>query len=154
MPHPFSIAYLDQQIARTGGALPPAGAFDATPAELCCAGFDFCTLYASYTRGAAGGAVTIRPEFSEDSAGAVWHTKGLYAPAIVVPGADATSAEQRETITYASTAAGAELFPLGTIYLNGTVERIRFPAAESGVVGAPGTLALEARFSCRESHAI
>lgn len=153
MPHPISILPLDHQVARAAAALPGAGAFDATPLEMCCAGFDFVTLYITYTRGAAGGAVVMRPEFAEDSTGAAWHRNSEYGPAIVAADVDSVSLEQAETITYTSNAAGAQTSMIGPFQLDGVVERMRVPCAESGVVGAPGTCAIEARFGCREAHA-
>ena len=150
MPHPISTTYLDQQVARVSAPLPGAGAYDAAPAELPCPSFDYVTLYVTYTRAAAGGAVTLRVDFSPDSTGTVWNRKTLYAPAVLAAGVDAASLEQRETITYTSTAAGAELSVLGPINLGGTAERIRIACAESGAVGNPGTCEIVARFASIE----
>ena len=77
MAHPISPLYLDQQTARVSAILPAAGAFDAAPLELACPGFDFVTLFITYTRGGAGGSVRMLPEFAPFSAGAVWHRKSL-----------------------------------------------------------------------------
>jgi hypothetical protein len=147
MPHPISTTYLDQQTARASAALPGAGAFDAAPIEMYCPGFDHVTLFVTYTRGAAGGAVTLRPEFSPDSAGTAWFRMALYDPAIVAAGTDAASLVQRETVAYGATAGGAQTFVFGPIPLSGTIERLRVACAESGVVGTPGTCAILARYA-------
>ena len=151
MAHPVSSTYLDQQVARVSAVLLGAGAFDAAPLELACPGFDFVTFFVTYTRAGAGGSVRLRPEFSPVSAGAVWHQKALYGPAVVAAGADAASLEQRESILYTSTAAGAETSVLGPFDLNGTVERLRVACAEVGAVATPGTCEVLARFSSRDT---
>ena len=100
MAHPISTTYLDQQVARASAALPAAGAFDTTPTALACPGFDFVTLYFTYTRGGAGGAFKFKVEASLDSPGSVWHQGALYAPGTVVAGRDTGSTTQREHVTY------------------------------------------------------
>lgn len=151
MAHPISDTYLDQQTARASAVLPAAGAFDSAPTALQCPGFDFVTLYLKYTRGGAGGAFKFKIEVSPDSSGSVWHQAGLYSPGTVTAGADTVSTEQREAVSYQATGASAELFVYGPVELNGTVERIRINAAETGAVGTPGTLEIKARFGSRES---
>jgi hypothetical protein len=149
--HPISTTYLDVQTARVSAALPAAGAWDATPLILPCAGFRRMTLAVSYTRGGAAGAVDIQVLYSLYSANPpvvqAWHNQSLYAPAAVAGGADSASRFQRETVTYQSVGAGIENVPFGTIELDGTVERIQVRARESGNVGAPGTLHIVASFS-------
>ena len=135
------------QTARAAAALSAAGAYDATPLELPCPGFKFVTLFLSYTRAGAGGAVTFRTEANPDAAGGTWFRGGLYDPGAVALGADTTSNLQREGITYGSTAAGAETFIYGPLEIQGGVERLRFPCAESGNLANPGTVSIEARFS-------
>jgi hypothetical protein len=152
MAHPISSIPLDQQVARTSAILLPASAFDVAPRELTCPGFDFVTLFVTYTRAGAGGSVRLRPEFSPVSTGAVWHSKALYGPAVVAAGADAASLEQRETLLYTSTGAGAETTVFGPLDLGGTIERLRIACAEIGAAGTPGTCEILARFSCREVH--
>jgi hypothetical protein len=149
MAHPISSTYLDQQVVRVSAVLLGAGAYDATPLELCCPGFDFVTLFGTYTRAGAGGSVRMLLDFSAASTGAVWYRKSLYGPAVVAAGADAASLEQRESLLYTSTAVGAELFMFGPIELDGTVERLRVACAEVGAVATPGTCELLARFGCR-----
>jgi len=145
--HPISTTYLDQQQARVSAALPAAGAWDAAPTEMPCAGFKDVMLYFSYTRGAAGGDFQFRVDVSPDSAGAVWHQGTIYDAGAVASGADTLSNVQREEIEYGSTGAAIERFAYGPISVEATVERIRVPAQESGVVLTPGTLEIEARFS-------
>lgn len=154
MAHPISTTYLDQQTARASVPLPAAGAFDSAPTALACPGFDFLTLYFTYTRGGAGGAFKFKIEVSPDSSGSVWHQAALYSPGTVTPGSDTGSTTQREHITYQSTGAGAELFVYGPVEMGGTVERVRIVAAETGAVGTPGTLKIEARFGAREALSI
>jgi len=134
------------QTARASAALPAAGAYDAAPTEMHCAGFETCALFISYTRGAAGGDMQFRVEVSPNSAGTVWNRSSVYSPGAVASGADTTSNLQREAIEYGSTAAGAELFVYGPFDLRGA-SRMRVPCCESGAVGTPGTAAIEARFA-------
>jgi len=151
---PISATYLNVQEARASAALPAAGAWDATPTEMACPYFDNVTLRFTYTRGAAGGAFIWQMETSPYSvvgnvpAGASeWETEAIKAAGAVIAGADTTSQVQRELQAYTTQGAAAEDFSFGPIALNGTVERIRVRAAESGVIGTPGTLQVEAVFS-------
>jgi hypothetical protein len=148
--HPISTTYLDQQQARVSAALPAAGAWDADPTVMPCAGFDFCTLYFSYTEGdqAATGAFDFKIEVSPDSTGAVWHQLALYEPGAVAAGVDAFSEIQREEIGYGAVGATIERFTYD-FTLDQTVERMRVFGQERGVVGTPGTLEIEARFGYR-----
>lgn len=147
MDHPISTVYLDQQTARASAVLAGAGAWDAAPVALACPGFKHVTLYFHYTRGGAAGAFNFRIDTSPDSTGAVWNQSSQYAPGALAAGVDTTSAVQRENITYTATAAAIEDFVYGPVDLDATVERIRIPARETGNVGAPGTLEIEARFA-------
>ena len=134
------------QTARTAAALPAAGAFDAAPLEMPCPGFDVVTLFISYTRGGAGGAMQFRVEANPDATGGAWYRAGLYSPGAVASGADSLSNLQRESVEYGSTAAGAQTVIYGPVELRGGVERLRVACAESGAVGTPGTVGIEARF--------
>ena len=132
---------------RISAALAAAGAWDAAPTESFSSGAHNLTLSFTYTRGAAGGAFDWQLEVSIYSiaanapAGAdEWITEAVYASGAVAAGVDTQSRAQREYQTYQATAAGAESFPIGPIELNGTVERIRVRARESGSVANPGTL--------------
>lgn len=128
---------------RPSAALPAAGAWDAAPAEFAVAGFDQLTIYGTYTRGGAGGAVDMQAQASPIAAGASWFDQSLLSAGVLAAGADTRSREQREFVTYQATAAGAENFVVGVVRVSG-VERIRVSARESGAVGTPGTLMLTA----------
>ena len=155
MPKPYTAALFSEdyriQEARAAAALPAAGAFDAAPAELYCPETDFVTLYITYTRGAAGGAVTFKLEVSPRTtdSGTLqnWYQAAILAGGAVAANADTTSSTQREEIEYGATAAAAEMFVYGPVELRSTVERIRIPCAESGVVGTPGECHITAVFS-------
>jgi hypothetical protein len=128
-------------VARVWAVLPAAGAYDAAPLVIPCAGFDWAMFYISYERGAAGGAVSMRIDVSPRSIDVAlrnWFRASLYAAAVLAAGADAASGVQREGLTYGSTAAGTESFAYGPVQLAGVVERLRVACAESGVVGSPG----------------
>jgi len=153
MPHTISATYLDVQEARASAILLPAGAWDATPTVMACPAFEFVTLSFTYTRGGAAGAFDLQIQTSPYSiagnvpAGAQeWVTESVYAGGVLAAGADVTSQLQRELETYQATGAAVEAFSYGPIALEGTIERIRIGARESGNVGAPGTLQVEAVF--------
>ena len=156
MPHPISATYLDLQEARADAALPAAGAWDATPTALVCPGFDEVTFNFTYTRGGAGGAFDFQIETSPYSITAnvptgasEWVTEAIYAAGAVAAGADTTSFVQRELQSYTSQGAAAEDFSYGPLKLGATVERIRIRCRESGAVGTPGDLQVEAYFSSK-----
>lgn len=144
--HVMSTTYLDQQTARASAALPAAGAYDTAPTELFCPNFKSVMLSVAYTRGGAAGAFDFIVETSPASSGAVWHRATLYAGAAVVAGSDSQSNIQREAVEYQATGAAIERIAFGPILLNGTVERIRVSARETGNIAAPGTLAITANF--------
>jgi len=135
---------------RAAGALPAAGAWDATPTEVSCAGFNWVMFYNTYTRGAAGGAMDFQAHsspYAVDQAGVEdWFYQSIYGAGAVAAGADTTSNVQRELITYGSTAAGAETFVYGPVRLDGTVERLRVRCRESGVTATPGASHIVAVF--------
>ena len=133
--------------ARAAAALPAAGAWDAAPTEIVTAGMDLATLYFTYTRGAAGGAFEFRLEVSPDSTGAVWHRTTVEQIGAVAAGADVDNLFQRDESGYGSQGAAAETSVYGPVELGGHVERMRISAHETGVVGTPGTLAVECRLS-------
>lgn len=147
MDHPISSVYMDTAVARAAAALPGGGAYDATPLELDCPGFQKVTLFFLYTRGGAGGAFAFRPELNPSGGTAAYYQATLYAPANVVAGVDSQSDVQREAVEYQATGAAQESFVYGPLELGGACEHIRIPCAETGNVGAPGTLAINAVFS-------
>jgi len=138
--NPYNLADLTPTF-RAAAALAAAGAFDATPLEIRTTGMDVLVLYITYTRAGAGGAVELHPEFSPrgvDLAGVEdWFRSTIYSAGAVAAGGDTPSLLQREEYTYQATAAGAETF-VYALELNGGVERVRVPCAESGAVGTPG----------------
>lgn len=122
-------------------------AWDAAPTESFSSGAHNLTLSFTYTRGAAGGAFDWQLEVSIYAVNAnvptlasEWVTESLYAAGAVAAGVDSQSRVQREFQTYQATGAAAEDFVYGPIALNGTIERIRVRARESGVPGTVGTL--------------
>ena len=136
---------------RVSAALEAAGAWDVTPTVSFSSGAQNFTLAFTYTRGAAGGAFDWQLEVSPYAvvgnapAGASeWITESVYASGAVAAGVDTTSGVQRELQSFTSQGAAAEDFVFGPIALNGTIERIRVTARESGVVGTPGTLQISA----------
>jgi hypothetical protein len=138
--------YLDIQVFRVAAALPGAGAYDPAPLALDCPEFNFLTLYLSYTRAAVGGAVAFYLEASPDAAGLDWYRATMYDAGALAPGADVNSNIQREIIAYGSTAAGIQRVVFGPLVIQGGVQRLRIPCAESGGV-ASGTVELRGFFS-------
>jgi hypothetical protein len=133
---------------RASAALAAAGAWDAAPTASFSSGARRLTLSFTYTRGGAAGAFDWQIEISPYSVAALapagaaeWITgDAIYAAGAVAAGADTTSFVQRELQTYTATGAGAEDFAVGPIEFDGTIERIRVRARESGNVALPSTL--------------
>ncbi len=129
---------------RAAAALPAAGAWDAAPAVIACAGFRYAMFYLAYTLGGAGGAfdlqLQVSPRAVDDPALEDWFTQSLMAAGALAAGADTQSRVQREYVTYQATAGGVENVAYGPVDLGGAVERLRLPCRESGNVGAPGNL--------------
>ena len=139
------------QEARAAAILTAAGAFDAAPTALYCPDMDFVTLYITYTRGGAAGALTFKIEVSPRTVDSGilqnWYQAAILAGGAVVAGGDTTSLTQREETEYTPLTANAEMYVYGPVELRSTVERIRVVCAESGNVGAPGTAQITAVFS-------
>ena len=151
---PISATYLNVQEARASAALEAASAWDPTPTVMVCPYLSDLTLSFTYTRGAAGGAFDWQLETSPYSVAAnvpagaqEWQNPAIYDSGAVVAGADTQSRDQMEYETYQATGAAVESFAIGPITLNGTFERARVVARESGAAGTPGTLQVEAVFS-------
>ena len=144
--------YANPVVLRASAALAAAGAWDAAPTVSFSAQVRNITLAFTYTRGAAGGAFDWQLEVSPYSVAALvpagaseWLTgDAIYAAGAVAAGVDTQSLVQREYQTYTSQGAAAEDFVIGPVALNGTIERVRVRARESGVVGTPGTLQITA----------
>ena len=136
-------------VLRASAAL--TAAWDVAPTESFSSYAQHVTLAFTYTRGAAGGAFDWQLEVSPyavvgnvPTTASEWITESIYAAGAVAAGVDTTSGVQRELQSYTSQGAAAEDFVFGPIALNGTIERIRVTARESGVVGTPGTLQISA----------
>ena len=141
--HPHPVGFANPVTVRAAGALPGAGAFDAAPTEVVCAGAWWVRLYFTYTRAVATGALTYRYEVSPYSADQVgvedWFQGTLYVPDDIDPPCfDTLGFVQREAIRYCSTGAGAETFVSPPIHLAGCSERFRLACAESGTPNVPG----------------
>lgn len=136
---------------RLTAALPAAGAWDANPIAISCAGLRYVTFYLEYTRGGAGGAVDVQLLYSPYAADVPlivsWFEQSHVAAGILAAGVDTQSRTQREYYTYQATAAGIESFVLGSLDLGHTVERLQMCARESGAVGTPGNLRVMAVFN-------
>jgi hypothetical protein len=129
---------------RAAAALPAAGAYDAAPTEFPTANLSYIQFYITYTRGGVGGAVSMHVEYSPYSADVAGVQNWFRIPCIVCSpqaGGDATQTVQRASVVYTSTGAGVEnvVWPDVPLELDGVVERMRVPCAESGAVGTPGT---------------
>lgn len=119
-------------------ALPAAGAF-STSTAIAINGYTEFTPLIEYTRGGAGGAVTIKVQISnENFASSVFYQIGESQAAIIVPGTDVVTSVQRTNIIYTATGATLETVTFPTFTCVGQFMRIL--AAESGNLGAPGTL--------------
>jgi len=147
---PFIPTYLQLQTVRASAILLPAGAWDAAT-ELYCTALSYVTFYMSYTRGGAAGAFDFTLEVSPygaDVAGVQsWFQQGIIAGGAVAAGADTTSLTQREQASYTAVGAAIENYVYGPVELQGTVERLRMPCAETGNAGAPGTVHIVATFA-------
>jgi hypothetical protein len=154
MPHipidrPYPVAWANPVTLRAWAALPAAGAWDATPTEQNVAGAGSILLTFSYTEGAVGGAFNWQLQASPYSVAALvpagtgeWGDESLHSMGAVVGGADTQSLVQAEYQTFDPTGVAIETFVYGPIELDHTVERVRIPCAESGVVGTPGNCAI------------
>lgn len=129
---------------RASAILPPAGAYDAAPTEFATASIQTITLYCSYIRANAGGAVGLHIEYAPRSADAAgvedWFRTTCDKCGDGQGGADTTETVQRATVVYGSTGAGAENFVIGPLALYGNVERMRVACAETGQVANPGNM--------------
>ncbi|MCP4540674.1 MAG: hypothetical protein GY832_26345 [Chloroflexi bacterium] len=139
--------YINSVVLRVSAALNGAGAWDAAPVESSSAFAQVLTLAFTYTRGGAAGAFDWQLWVSPYSVAAnvpagaqEWESQSVYAGGLLVAGADTQSRVQREYQTYQATGAAVEAFAYMPIVLDGTIERIRVRARESGNLGAPGTL--------------
>ena len=135
---------------RPSAALEAAGAWDTAPVAVRVSDATRMSLALTYTRGGAGGAFDWYIEISYAGVAATlptgaaeWDEMALYASGPVAAGADSQSRIQMEFITFQPLTVNAETFTWD-IELDGTVERVRILARESGAVGTPGTLQVTA----------
>jgi len=138
------------QTARLESALSAGGAFDSAPIEMYCSEKDTVTFYGTYTRGAEGGGVILRVQFSphaEDVVGNNWFVPTLYDADDVTAGANSVSLVQAEDFSYTATGANAESFVYGPIRIDTDAQRCRVIAAENNVEGTPGTLEVIAKYN-------
>jgi hypothetical protein len=140
--HSYPLGFANPVTVRAAAALPVGGTFDAAPTEIACAGAWWVRLYFTYTRAAAGGALSYRYEvspYAADVAGVEdWFQGTLYAAGALNPCSDAVSFVQAEEIRYCSTSADAETFVSPPIHLAGCSERFRLACRESGTPIQPG----------------
>lgn len=124
---------IQDPFARLDSVLPAAGAYDATPIIIPCESFEDIAFLIGYGRGAVGGAVTFKLEFSHNQL--VWfQTCDVRSGALVV-GVDIVDPLQSVEFSYGSTAV-ADFFMSPTFNIAGKFCRISMK--ESGVVGTPG----------------
>jgi len=145
----YPVGWQNPVVARVSAVLPAAGAWDATPTEFSVAGAKFMSIKISYTRGAAGGAVDWQIEGSIYAVAAnvpagtgEWGNETALAVGAVATGADTQNLVQSEYETFGSQGAAIETIVIGPIELRQTIERLRIPCRESGVVGTPGIAAV------------
>ncbi len=150
-PHP--VGFVNPVVMRATAALEAAGAWDAAPTEVSCAGAEGLTLSLTYTRGAVGGAYYWQMEFSiyaianDTPAGAQeWADQSLLAPGAVVVNVDSQSQVQEDHQEYGAVGAAAEAYVFGPMNLEFKPQRMRIRCRESGVVGTPGTLQITGLF--------
>jgi len=140
---PQSLIHPQLVTLRASAVLALLSAYDAAPTEVACPSFTRLTLLCSYTRAAqaAGGAVTMRLEFSPTSiAGAgTWYRVTELAAGAFAAGADTVNLIQRSTTTYTSTAGPVERW-LWDLELPTAIERVRIACAETGTPLTPGTV--------------
>lgn len=132
---------LGPSIARAEAVLLPAGAYDVSPLIIPCEGYEDIAFQIAYLRGAAGGAVTYKVEFSNDGSGfgAFFQTSDVQAIAPFAAGNDSVYNTQRVEVKYTSTSASPDFFMSPTYNIGGKF--FRFNVKESGVVGTPGIVA-------------
>lgn len=138
--NPFG-ATIDRVVYRASAALPAAGALTADPWFDLPKGTTRVTYWITYTRGAADGYAVFRPYYSngteeareliqDDTSLTVTQPEGAVDTVLQVLNGPAPA--DGDPITFAYT---FERFPAAT-------RRVRLLAAELGVVGTPGTLAI------------
>ena len=130
------------KIIRAESTLPAAGAFD-TSAPIACNSFKQITFHFTYIRGAAGGALTYKVEFTNSltPSPGLWKQVAEFSPPAIVAGTDSLIPTQRTAFKYVSTAAGREGFMSPAFNVSGNF--VRISVAESGVVITPGEASVD-----------
>lgn len=150
-PHP--VAAQNPTVLRAFAALPAAGAWDADPTVVACAGFWWCRFFFAYQRGVQAGAGSLdyywqvspwaaaHPDVA--TADAEWFDGSAFMAGDMTQCQDIHSAVQNEFITFCSQGAAIETFIGPPIHLAGCVERIRLYCRESpgggGDIANPGS---------------
>lgn len=130
--------FYDIRSAITSITLPAAGA-TLTSDSIAINTYAEVTPLVTYTRNGAGGAVNLAIEISVDNI--TFFRIGESQSAAIVAGTDVIVSTQRSSITYTSTAAGAESVTLPTYTV--VANYIRVLAKETGAVGTPGKIAVD-----------
>lgn len=133
---------MGSRIARTAhlnsATLPAAGAFTSQAVYTVPEGVTGVTMYVTYTRGAAGGQVKLRPEYGNGTEAA----RGFATTALVVSGDTLEeSIAFRDFVAPVTTDANPQVFAIEIDVPPGCTT-IRLLAAEKGVTGTPGTCAI------------
>lgn len=129
-----------ENFARASAILPAAGAYDSSPTSIATNGFKQISFQIAYTRGAAGGAVTYKIEYSNTGFPTDFYQICEFQPPAIVAGSDVVIPAQRSEIKYQATGATIEKFMSPTFTVAG--QFVRIVMKESGAVGTPGTAAV------------
>ena len=124
---------IQSPFAREDAILLPAGAFDVAPIIIPCEGFEDIAFMIGYGRGAVGGAVSFRVEFSLNQLN--WFQTCDVRAGTLFPGTDIADPMQAVEFQYVSTGV-SDFFLSPTFNIAGKFCRISM--RESGVVGTPG----------------
>lgn len=124
---------------RVSAVLPAAGAYDAAPNEIPTLGYKICTVWWSYTRGAAGGSFAFYFQRAQTIAGVdTWGRMVEVRPGVFAPGADVRDdAQLGAWENFVSQGAAAEM-PMYEFDIS-RCTKFRIPAAETSGL-AVGTL--------------
>jgi len=114
--------------ARASAAL--GAGYDAAPIELSTGGREWTLYNVGYTRGAAGGSISLKVERCTTVGGVdYWPQTSLISSGAVVPGVDTTSTMQEEEFDFQSTGAAIDYFCFAVRTYN--CHKIRIAGRES-----------------------
>lgn len=125
---------------RPSAVLPAAGAYDVAPLSFTEDQGVEITFYFDYTRGGVGGAFQYKIETSID--GINWYQEASVQEVVIAAGSDLVALTQRVSVSYTATSASKESFVSSTFTV--AANWIRINVKETGNVGAPGTLNINA----------